>query len=398
MPDYTGDIIASDNCDANLDVAQNPVAGSTISGTTNAVTLTVTDDAGNSSEVSFNVVVVDNTKPVITSTHNEQTLAVDGNCEASLPDYTGDIIASDNCDANLDVVQNPVAGTTVSGATNTVTLTVTDDAGNFSEVSFNVLVEDNTKPVITSTHNEQTIVVDGNCEALLPDYTGDIMASDNCDASLAFTQSPVAGTSISGATNDVTLTVTDDDGNYSNISFNVAVADNTKPTISCAASQTVYADETHSYTVNGTEFDPTETNDNCGVASITNDLNNASSLANTQLPEGTTTITWTVTDNAGNTENCSFDITVNVYATGIKTLQEEGILIYPNPTSEKINFEFANYNIQKLIISDMSGKTLIEKTEIKTKETIDLSSLKNGFYIINIHTDNDVISTKIIKE
>jgi hypothetical protein len=274
---------------------------------------------------------------------------------------------------------------------------LSNDDGNTTSNSV-TLTTDNTKPVITSTHNEQTVFTDENCEASLPDYTGDVTASDNCDASLAITQSPVAGTTISGATNTVTLTVTDDAGNHSEVSFNVVVVDNIKPTISCVANKTVSSDETNSYTINGTEFDPIETNDNCGVASIINDLNNTSSLAGIQLPEGTTTIIWTVTDNAGNTESCSINITVNVYTTGVKKIQEEGILIYPNPTSEKINFEFANNNIQKIIIYDISGRALIKKTEIRKKETIDLSSLKNGFYIINIHADNNVITTKIIKE
>jgi hypothetical protein len=67
--------MATDNCDASLDITQSPVAGSTILGSGNIVTLTVTDDAGNSDQVSFNVAVVDNTDPVITSTHNDITVS-----------------------------------------------------------------------------------------------------------------------------------------------------------------------------------------------------------------------------------------------------------------------------------------------------------------------------------
>ena len=46
------------------------------------------------------------------------------------------------------------------------------------------------------------------------------------------------------------------------------------------------------------------TSDNCGVASVTNN-------APATFPVGNTTVTWTVTDNAGNTATCSQLVTVN---------------------------------------------------------------------------------------
>jgi len=63
-----------------------------------------------------------------------------------------------------------------------------------------------------------------------------------------------------------------------------------------------------------------------------------------------------------------------------------------------LNFEFANNNIQKLTISDITGKRIIEKTQIEQNETIDISGLESGTYIIGIQTDNEMLSKKIIKE
>lgn len=57
--------------------------------------------------------------------------------------------------------------------------------------------------------------------------------------------------------------------------------------------------------------------------------------------------------------------------------------IYPNPTNGIVNLEFADNNIQKLIISDITGKTIIEKINIQQNETIDLSSFESGIYIIS---------------
>jgi hypothetical protein len=280
-----------------------------------------------------------------------------------------------------------------------VTLTVTDDAGNSAQISFNVEVLDITNPTITSTHNDQQVYANASCEASLPDYTATVTATDNCDANLDVTQSPTAGTTISGATNTVTLTVTDDAGNSAQVSFNVEVVDNTNPTITCIANQTVTADAMHNYTVSGTEFDPTATNDNCGVANVINGFNSTSTLAGATLPEGTTPITWTVTDNAGNTATCSFDVIVDTYV-GIADLSAKGISIYPNPTSGKLTIDNGQLTIKNIEITDITGKTIINyQLSIDNYQfEIDLSGFESGIYLIKILNDKEVFTTKLIKK
>ena len=247
---------------------------------------------------------------------------------------------------------------------------------------------------------DQTVDADANCEAFLIDYTGDVTATDNCDTDLTITLTPVAGTTISGATNQVTITAEDDAGNSTSFIFNVEVVDNTNPTVTCIADQEVYADETHNYEVSGTEFDPAETDDNCETASIINDFNSMSTLDGALLPEGNTTIVWTVTDTGGNENTCSFDVLVNAYS-GVETLQQNGISIYPNPVTGKFAINFSkvqNFGKLKFQIKDITGKILIEKTEIQQNEKIDLSSFESGIYIISINTDNEVFNSKIIKK
>ena len=69
-------------------------------------------------------------------------------CNFTMTDYTALIAATDNCDNNLDIVQVPAPGTVVSGTT-AVDINITDDAGNTTTCTFDVIVEDNTDPVIT---------------------------------------------------------------------------------------------------------------------------------------------------------------------------------------------------------------------------------------------------------
>jgi hypothetical protein len=399
LPVYTSSVIATDNCDVNLDVTQNPTAGTMISGVTNEVILIVTDDFGNTDQVVFNVEIVDNTNPVITSTHNDQTVDADVNCEASLPDYTSSVTVTDNCDANLDVTQNPTTGTIIFGVTNEITLIATDDAGNTEQVTFNVTVEDNTNPVITSTHNDQTVDADVNCESSLPDYTVSLTATDNCDADLDIIQNPTAGTLIFGVANEITITVTDDAGNTEQVIFNVTVEDNTNPVITCVSNQIVTADEAHYYIVEGTEFDPIETNDNCGVANIENDFNNTSTLVDAQFPEGTSTIIWTIIDITGNVNTCIFDVAVNTYV-GIEILEKQEISIYPNPTSGLLNINLTN-NPETIKMSIVDSKGTVVKSyyykDVSDEFCIDLRNLINGIYYLNIVGEETNIIEKVIK-
>ncbi|NOQ27529.1 MAG: T9SS type A sorting domain-containing protein, partial [Bacteroidales bacterium] len=248
----------------------------------------------------------------------------------------------------------------------------------------------------TSTHNEQTIYADDNCEVSVPDYTGDVTATDNCDISLDITQIPVAGTIISEITNLVTLTVTDDAGNSSEVSFEIIATDTISPVITCSNNQEVVADVTQYYTVNGTEFDLTAKTDNCGIESVENDLNNTASLANAQIPVGTTTVVWTIRDNSGNENTCSFDITVN-NSVGIEAIHQKGISVYPNPTRGEIYIKFANNNIHNLSISDMSGRQIFNISELQQNEKIDLTNFENGLYIITLETDTGITIRKLLK-
>ena len=88
----------------------------------------------------------------------------------------------------------------------------------------------------------------------------------------------------------------------------------------------------------------------------------------------------------------------NLIITGIETLNRNSISIFPNPTSGILSLESAKDNIQKIMITDISGKLIIEKTEMQQTQTIDLSGFESGVYILSIQTDKEVFSSKIIKE
>jgi len=95
--------------------------------------------------------------------------------------------------------------------------------------------------------------------------------------------------------------------------------------------------------------------------------------------------------------NISSEIAYLSILVGVNNV-ENNYIITPNPTNGMINFEFVDYNIQQITISDITGKPIIEKINIQQNEMIDLSNFESGIYIIIIQTDNKIFTTKIIKE
>lgn len=73
------------------------------------------------------------------------------------------------------------------------------------------------------------------------------------------------------------------------------------------------------------------------------------------------------------------------------------IAVYPTKTKDNINVVVPMQGKKSITIYDMSGKTVLS-FDAKPVQTIDLRKLQNGIYLINIQTENGVISKKVIKE
>ena len=82
-----------------------------------------------------------------------------------------------------------------------------------------------------------------------------------------------------------------------------------------------------------------------------------------------------------------------------KTFIEPSIKLYPNPNSGYVYIEVQNLlnNKGTLTITDVNGRAVYSK-EINQKAEINMSSLSNGVYFVNISSGADTYSEKIIKQ
>ena len=72
-----------------------------------------------------------------------------------------------------------------------------------------------------------------------------------------------------------------------------------------------------------------------------------------------------------------------------------GIEIYPNPTDGLLYIR-SNNTINKVIVTDMTGKVILDEIGGSNEVEIDLSSNVQGMYLLNVVTDNDFYVEKVV--
>ncbi len=268
---------------------------------------TATDACGNSTTGNQIIVIEDTTGPTITDTPS----AITYDCAEEVP--TADINsvnATDNCagDVTITVADVVTPGSCVNRYSIVRTWTATDVCGNSSYSSQTITVDDQTSPVITGTPSPITY----DCAEDVPTASiASVSATDNCIGSVTIEVNDVvtSGSCVNRYSIERTWTATDVCGNFSTSSQTITVDDQTAPIITCPSNIIVTAD------AGQPDADviialPT-VSDNCdGDVTYSNDYTEVEDASGT-YNLGTTTVTYTATDNCGNTAQCSFTVTVN---------------------------------------------------------------------------------------
>ena len=192
---------------------------------------------------------------------------------------------------------SPSAFTCANTGANAVTLTVTDVNGNVNTATATVTVADNLLPTIAAPANVSVSTDAGQCSATGV-ALGNSVATDNCGA----TVTNDAPATFAKGTTTVTWTATDAAGNVATATQTVTVIDTEKPVLIVPANIIASAPATQCGAV--VSFAPTAT-DNCAATVV------ASPASGSTFAVGTTTVTVTATDAAGNTSTGSFTVTVN---------------------------------------------------------------------------------------
>ena len=267
---------------------------------TNLVTLTVVDNQGASNSCTANIIVMDTTPPTITCPANIATNVPPGQTNAVV-NYAGPAV-TENC-SGVTTNCTPPPGSVFPLGVTTVTCTAIDSSGNSNTCSFTVTVAATNTPPVALCRNVTTNA-NASCQANVPAAAVDNGSSDPDGTIVTRTLNP-PGPYPKG-TNAVTLTVVDNLGGSNACAANIIVVDTTPPTIACPANIVTNAPHGQSSLV--VNFAAATVSDNCPGTPATGTCLPSSGSA---FPLGTTQVTCSATDASGNTNTCSFSVTVN---------------------------------------------------------------------------------------
>ena len=285
---------ATDLVDGNVAVNASPASGSTFPIGTTTVTLTSTDAHSNTATRTFTVTVRDTTPPVINTPAN--IIAEATSAAGAVVNFTA--IATDLVDGYVAVNASVAPGSTFPLGTTTVTLTAVDASGNQAvPKSFTVTVRDTTPPALTLPAN---IVAEATSFAGAR-VTFVATANDLVSGACRVTYSKQPGSEFSLGVTTVTVTAKDAVGNTATGSFTVTVRDTTPPKLTTPHDITVCTLDPKGVRVWFLAW----ATDTVSVPTIT-----YSQAPGSVFPIGTTVVTVTAKDAAGNKSVGTFTVTV----------------------------------------------------------------------------------------
>jgi hypothetical protein len=265
---------------------------------TTPVQLIVEDTCCQLDTCSAAVIITDGDAPSINcpSTQNVGT-----NFACTYIGQIGSATASDNCSLSQDIlISNDSGGAFPQGMT-VVTWTAVDEAGNSASCTQQILVFDDDDPFITCP-SDRFLGTNLGCGYL--GGVGSPTVSDNCSFPQDIDVSSDADAFMPVGLNMVTWTATDEAGNVDICTQRVTVVDDDPPSLVCPPALSVQTNVGCTYV--GSLGTPT-VQDNCSTEENITVTNNAPAA----LPLGIIQVTWTATDEAGNSETCIQQVSVS---------------------------------------------------------------------------------------
>jgi len=261
----------------------------------NTVILSATDVNGNTNTETAIVTVLDLLPAEITCRQPISTTVTPGQCQRENLTVLPPFVLYDNCgiDSGIDISRTP-AGNDFAVGTTTLVWTITDSNGNPAQCESLVIVQDNEPPSVNSCTTSVDFLDPGSCMA---NVSIDVNAQDECGiASVEGDGEFLLPIGI----HPQTITITDVNGNQTVHLVTVYVHDDQAPIVALCPQDMTVESSSIPTPVNLTE---PQFSDNCGIFSIENDAPDA-------FPLGTTLVTYTASDEYGNTVDCSYNVNV----------------------------------------------------------------------------------------
>jgi gliding motility-associated-like protein len=355
----------SSSCSGEVTITASPLTFDCSNIGDNTVTLTVTNQNGDSATCDATVTVSDNINP--NAICQNATIQLDSDGNATLDPSLVDGGSTDNCGIQSIEVDKTVF-TCVDIGTNTVTLTVTDDNNNISTCSATVTVEDNIAPTVICTDITVELNSSGNATISAEDVNNG--SYDTCSTVTLDVSKTDFDCSNLGE-NTVTLTATDVYGNEASCDAIVTIEDNTAPTISCQ-DITVTLDASGNATILPIDIDG-------GSSDCSGNVNFSASQTEFDCSNiGENVVTLTVTDSTGNESSCDAIVTVEDIIAPTVICQDISVQLDDNGNAIITAEQIDNGSSDACGIQSLSIDTTNFTCENIGENTVELTAIDNN--------------------
>jgi len=350
--------------DCNLKTfTSNRSSGTRFPTGTTRVTYTATDGSNNSTTCSFNVVVRDRAAPVVSRCPAHIVVKADNNCKAKAtwtpPNFT------DNCSA-VTVTSSHNPGSEFSIGTTEVIYTAKDADGNQAQCKFNVVVRDETAPVVVTKPGDVLVTIQSDCKSSVswtpPTFT-------DC-SSITVTSTHLPGDEFTIGSTSVTYTAKDATGITSKYTFQVIVKDVGLPVLTeCPADIIVSTGDPMGQVV---EWKSPLASDNCSQPKL-----KVTHEPGAQFPLGDTQVIYSATDNAGNTSTCSFTVVVQLSDAALTIPQ----IITPDGNGDNDEWHIENidkFEANKVVVVDRWGGVIFSAQNYNNNHVVWKGTDGNG--------------------
>ncbi len=212
------------------------------------------------------------------------------------------------------------SGSSFPIGTTTVSYTATDDCGGTTTCSFDVIVTAGASTISMTCPSDITLTTAAGSSTAVATWADPVPTTDctTGTATATLTSSTPSGGNFPIGTSTVTYTATDGCGNTTTCSFNVIVtAGSSTISMTCPADISLTADA-GATSAAAIWTDPVPTTD-CTTGTATATLT-SSIPSGGNFPIGTSTVTYSATDDCGSTTTCSFQVTVQAASGGAISL------------------------------------------------------------------------------
>ena len=323
--------LSSDNCSSLIETSPLVTLNCTDIVSGGSVTLTATDTDGNVGTASCSFNVVDLLPP----TAQCQNISV-------MLDSTGmaTIVASAINNGSIDNCDGKILSDSLSASTfdcsdigpNSVTLTVTDGSNNSSTCMATVTIADGINPIAVCPPMPTISLDQVTGTIIIPANLGTGQSTDNCSVISELNTTPTFDCSDIGV-NTYDLTATDNSGNTNTITCNVQIVDSSAPIFICPTPIIDFSTQSDcNVTIRATIPGITDNCDAISTLSFNNgglpiqtdalgnpitpvtisnlSIVNSNTEWQAEFPLGITYLSISATDVAGNTNACTFSVTV----------------------------------------------------------------------------------------